>query len=281
VRYGWTVTSVHGYGRLKGVTVAPLGDDGLPEFERAEYVRCNTLLVAAGLLPERELLTAGLDGTVLTCGNVNAAHDLVDAVTVDGVRVGIEAAAVAARVAGQSPAETPGDMAAIAALEVAEPLGARLGESVPQTHAGVPPLLDAVCTLCPTSCRLVARGSVEAPVVTGASCERGQAFAREELLDPRRIVSTTVRIEGWSRPLMPVRTRDAVPRSAIAEVMRATRRVRLRAPVTIGSVVIADVAGTGVALIASDDATATATTATATTATETTVTTATSGGGIA
>ena len=92
-RYGWGVASIHGHGTLKGVMVAPFNDDGTYDMKRREYVRCNTLLISCGLVPERELFGSVEDAPGLfVTGNADRVHDLVDRVSVEGVRVGVEAA---------------------------------------------------------------------------------------------------------------------------------------------------------------------------------------------
>ncbi|MGI6033784.1 MAG: FAD-dependent oxidoreductase [Coriobacteriales bacterium] len=94
-RYGWGVASIHGYGRLKGVMVAPFNKDGSYDMERREYVRCNTLLISCGLVPERELYESveGAPGLFI-CGNAESVHDLVDRVSVEALRTGLDAARV-------------------------------------------------------------------------------------------------------------------------------------------------------------------------------------------
>ena len=94
VRYGWGVASIHGHGTLKGVMVAPFDGQGGYDMARREYVRCNTLLISCGLVPERELV-AGLEGTpgLFVCGNAESVHDLVDRVSVEALAAGQRAAA--------------------------------------------------------------------------------------------------------------------------------------------------------------------------------------------
>ena len=113
-RYGWGVASIHGNGTLKGVMVAPFKEDGTYDMARREYVRCNTLLISCGLVPERELF-GGVEGTpgLFICGNAERVHDLVDRVSVEGVRTGREAA----HFAGAMGALTP-DLAALAQLDI-------------------------------------------------------------------------------------------------------------------------------------------------------------------
>jgi CxxC motif-containing protein len=95
-----------------------------------------------------------------------------------------------------------------------------------------------------------ATGGVE---VRGNSCKRGLEFARQEHSDPRRMVATTVRVEGgrWAR--LPVRTREAVPKAEVLALCRALHALTLTAPVAMGTVVLTDALGTGVDVVASRD----------------------------
>ncbi|MGB4338693.1 MAG: DUF1667 domain-containing protein [Bacillota bacterium] len=111
---------------------------------------------------------------------------------------------------------------------------------------------ELTCIVCPVGCRLRAvleDGQVVS--VEGNTCKRGAQYALDELCAPKRTVTTTVRVVGGFLPLVPVRTAAPVPKERIAEVLEAARQVCLEAPVESGQIVIADVAGTGVDLIAS------------------------------
>ena len=100
--------------------VAPFAEDGSFDMSRREYVRCNTLLISCGLVPERELF-ADVEGKpgLFVCGNAESVHDLVDRVSVEGLRTGVQAA----RHAGYAQT-LPRELQKIAALEIAElPVG--------------------------------------------------------------------------------------------------------------------------------------------------------------
>ncbi len=113
---------------------------------------------------------------------------------------------------------------------------------------------EYLCIGCPLGCRLEveeeASGEVE---VRGNSCKRGLEFARQEHTDPRRMVATTIRVEGglWAR--LPVRTRDAVPKAQVLPLCRALHALTLTAPVALGAVVLTDALGTGIDVVASRD----------------------------
>jgi CxxC motif-containing protein len=111
-----------------------------------------------------------------------------------------------------------------------------------------------LCTGCPLGCRLEV-DAIDGDVVEvrGFSCKRGERYGRQEHVDPRRPLSTTVWIEGASIRRVPVRSADAIPKAMVLEVAHALRGVRLRAPVHRGDVVLADALGTGVDVIVTRD----------------------------
>jgi CxxC motif-containing protein len=111
---------------------------------------------------------------------------------------------------------------------------------------------ELTCIVCPVGCRLQA--SFEDGKVTevrGNSCKRGAEYAVDELCAPKRTVTSTVRVEGGFLPLVPVRTAAPIPKDKIDQALREVARTRLDAPVRIHQTVIADVAGTGVDVVAS------------------------------
>jgi CxxC motif-containing protein len=111
-----------------------------------------------------------------------------------------------------------------------------------------------LCIGCPLGCRLEVEdhgnGQVE---VRGQSCKKGEVFGKQEHLDPRRVVTTTVAIHGSIYPRLPVKTRGDVPKDAVTEVCRLLHRLTVEAPVAMGQTIAADVLGTGVDVVASRD----------------------------
>lgn len=109
-----------------------------------------------------------------------------------------------------------------------------------------------ICIGCPLGCRLSAELDGETVVsVSGNTCKRGDEYARRECTAPERTVCGTVRILGAAlAPTLPVRTVRPVPKDKVMAVAEEMRRCTIHAPVTIGDTVLADVAGTGVDLIA-------------------------------
>jgi CxxC motif-containing protein len=104
-----------------------------------------------------------------------------------------------------------------------------------------------LCIGCPLGCRLEVDESEDGDIleVRGFSCRRGQEHAIQEHRDPRRLVTTTVSVDGGLWPRLPVKTTEAVPKHLVVDVCRALAGVRVEAPVQLGDVIVADVIGTG------------------------------------
>lgn len=109
-----------------------------------------------------------------------------------------------------------------------------------------------ICITCPRGCALDVTMEGEAVVkMEGNSCKRGIDYVTGELNDPRRMVTTTVRVRGGVHPLAPVYTESPIPKPRIFDLLAEIRKIELRAPVKFGDVVIENALGTGVNILAS------------------------------
>lgn len=111
--------------------------------------------------------------------------------------------------------------------------------------------VNLICIGCPLGCPLVAElEGTTVLTVTGQTCSNGEKYARKELTNPTRIVTSTVRVTGGTLSMVSVKTASDIPRGKIFDCVRALKSVELTAPVSIGDIVIEDVCGTGVAIVA-------------------------------
>ncbi|MCW8859537.1 MAG: DUF1667 domain-containing protein [Deltaproteobacteria bacterium] len=111
---------------------------------------------------------------------------------------------------------------------------------------------NLTCIGCPMSCQLkLTAVDGEIHDITGYNCKRGEDYARQEYLNPCRMVSTTVACPTGLWPRLPVKTTEAVPKAKVLEVARVLHNVEIEAPVKMGQIILQDVAGTGVTVIAS------------------------------
>lgn len=110
-------------------------------------------------------------------------------------------------------------------------------------------MADLVCIVCPKGCRLhVDEENCDA--VTGNTCPRGAEYARVETTRPTRVITSTVRLTGGRYRRCPIKTDTPVPKGKIIEVMQQLDKVELQSPVTIGQVIIPNVADTGANIVA-------------------------------
>lgn len=114
---------------------------------------------------------------------------------------------------------------------------------------------ELICIGCPMGCPLtVEMSGTEVVSVTGNTCPRGDAYARKEVTNPTRIVTSTVKVEGGKVDMVSVKTKEDIPKGKIFECVKALKGVTVKAPVHIGDVILKDVAGTGVDIIATKNA---------------------------
>lgn len=110
---------------------------------------------------------------------------------------------------------------------------------------------ELICIGCPLGCNLtVEMDDGQVVSVNGNTCKRGDDYARKELTDPRRIVTSTVPVAGGNLPVVSVKTASDIPKGKIRECLCALKGVTLTAPVQIGDVIVENVADTGVDVIA-------------------------------
>lgn len=109
-----------------------------------------------------------------------------------------------------------------------------------------------ICVSCPMGCHL----DIEIPekgewLITGNQCKHGIAYAKAELTNPTRVLTSTVRVNNGFLNRVPVRTSDAIPKPLLFDAMHVINGISLEAPVRIGDVIIPNLLNTGVDVLAS------------------------------
>ena len=107
------------------------------------------------------------------------------------------------------------------------------------------------CICCPLGCRIEVALDENGQVseVSGYTCKRGADSAAQEAVAPERMVTAVLCVSGCLEPVS-VKTQRPVPKAAMKDVLAAVAALRLDAPVAAGDVLIEDVCGTGVAVVA-------------------------------
>ena len=110
-----------------------------------------------------------------------------------------------------------------------------------------------ICITCPKGCALELLCEGDSVLEARGGCARGLDYARREIADPRRMVASTVRIQGALHPLLPVYTSAPIPKAKIRLLLEALRKLQVHAPVRMGEVVLGDALGTGIDVLSSRD----------------------------
>lgn len=111
--------------------------------------------------------------------------------------------------------------------------------------------IELTCISCPMGCQLRVVVENERVIkVTGNSCKRGEIYAQKEYTNPTRIVTTTVKVKNGRINVVSVKTASDIPKSKVFQCIDALRGLEVEAPVKLGDIIVKDVAGTGVDIIA-------------------------------
>ncbi len=112
---------------------------------------------------------------------------------------------------------------------------------------------ELTCVACPLGCSLsVEFEGNEIISVTGNTCKRGDAYARTEIINPTRSLTSSVKVNGGILPVVPVKSSIPVPKSMLFDCMKVINSVQVDAPVKIGQVIIENILGTGADIVATN-----------------------------
>jgi CxxC motif-containing protein len=111
--------------------------------------------------------------------------------------------------------------------------------------------MNMTCIICPEGCKMEVLVKGRGVDVSGHKCKKGPLFAADEVLNPQRILTTTMEIESEDVHRIAVRSSAGVPKDKLVEMIGLLRKTRLCAPVKMGDVIIADILGSGANIIAS------------------------------
>jgi len=111
-----------------------------------------------------------------------------------------------------------------------------------------------LCVVCPLGCggEVVIENGLPTGM-NGFSCAKGRAYAVEEAVAPKRMVTTTMRVRGGAMPLLPVVSDRPVPKERMMECVNLARGRTVDAPITAGAVVLENALGLGIDFLAARD----------------------------
>ena len=102
---------------------------------------------------------------------------------------------------------------------------------------------EMICILCPVGCHLTI--DIENNYkVTGNSCPKGEIYGKEELIAPKRVVTSIIRVEGGIHHMVPVKTDKPIPKELIFDCMNLLKNIKIKSPRKVGDVILENILGT-------------------------------------
>lgn len=105
------------------------------------------------------------------------------------------------------------------------------------------------CIICPIGCKILVKTDGSKFEAIGSKCKRGAEYARNEALDPKRMLTTSVLVKNGEWPLVSVKSSKPVPKEKIFSVLKEVKNKTILAPVKSGKIIIKNVAGTNIDII--------------------------------
>ena len=112
--------------------------------------------------------------------------------------------------------------------------------------------VEMVCIKCPVGCKLkiLMDENNKIEEITGFKCPRGKEYAIQEILNPKRIIPTNVKVLNGDLEIVSVKTSCEIPKEKISEIMGFVKTLKVEAPVNIGQVIAKNILGTEADLVA-------------------------------
>ena len=108
---------------------------------------------------------------------------------------------------------------------------------------------NITCIVCPMGCPLKVTKLDNEHKVEGNTCKRGEKYGVEELTNPKRVITTTVKLNGSYLNLLPVKTEDSIPKDMMFEIMEELDKITVNAPINVGDIIVENILGTGVNVV--------------------------------
>ena len=96
--------------------------------------------------------------------------------------------------------------------------------------------MKLTCIECPIGCEIDVEKRGEALLITGNSCLRGKLYAENEIICPRRVLTTTVRAENGK--MLAVKTDAPVKKEEMFDLIKKINKIRVVAPITVGLIIV-------------------------------------------
>ncbi|HYE67683.1 MAG TPA: DUF1667 domain-containing protein [Anaerovoracaceae bacterium] len=236
------VSNIYGKERVSGADISQIDSDGQIIRESTRHYECDTLVLSVGLIPEEDMIEDRHSGVFL-CGNSLYVHDLVDDVTLEGEMVAGQAESFLLKLAsGQKPDETRYSYPGIDIMRKkrAELLKRKKDVARKKAETGAKTI---TCIMCPNCCEITYD-------LTGGMCGKGPEYVKNEILNPKRTLTSSIKVTGGAIPLVSVKTSGSIPKEKLRDAMKLINDIAVEAPVELGQIIQKDFMEEGIDLVA-------------------------------
>lgn len=105
--------------------------------------------------------------------------------------------------------------------------------------------MKITCIKCPLGCELTVIKRGKNIIVTGNTCERGAQYGKEEITNPKRIVTSLIKTKNM---IYPCKTSGEVPKEKVFDCLNEIGKIKLKSA-KIGDIVLKNVLNTGVDIV--------------------------------
>jgi len=110
---------------------------------------------------------------------------------------------------------------------------------------------EIICIVCPNSCCLhVEYEGIEIMNIDGAKCKKGEEYAKNEIVNPVRVFTSSVVVEGGNFLAVSVKTPQPIPKKYLRQLGKLTSQLKIKAPVDIGDIVAENLLNKSINLVA-------------------------------
>lgn len=236
------VSNIYGKERVSGADLSQIDSDGRVIPESTRHYECDTLILSVGLIPEEDMIEDRHSGVFL-CGNSLYVHDLVDDVTLEGEMVAGQVESFLLKLAsGQKPDETRYSYPGIDTMRKkrAELLKRKKDVARKKAETGAKTI---TCIMCPNGCEITYD-------LNGGMCGKGPEYVKNEILNPKRTLTSSVKVTGGAIPLASVKTTGSIPKEKLRDAMKLINELAVEAPVELGQIISKDFMEEGIDLVA-------------------------------
>lgn len=108
---------------------------------------------------------------------------------------------------------------------------------------------EVTCILCPIGCEIRVNRK-DLSIIDGAKCNRGIEYSKNEIINPKRIITTSILVKNGDLPLLSVKTSKPIPKNKINQIIDIIKKKSISAPIEIGDIIIKNILNTGSDIIA-------------------------------